>query len=155
MPLLDDAKNCFVGQTQIKQIYAGTQLVWGGIANLSQINFTYSVLGGNKSSCFVAFKDIYKSGSCDSVAQRYQKRSKYPFNDYWQGWTPITSCFLGGSSGGWMVYAATVSYADASYDGSLIEIKDMSLNKSEQITIYTLGTPLSPTPITTLKCGLG
>jgi hypothetical protein len=28
MPLLDDAKNCFVGQTQIKQIYAGTQLVW-------------------------------------------------------------------------------------------------------------------------------
>ena len=28
MPLLGDAKNCFVGQTQIKQIYAGTQLVW-------------------------------------------------------------------------------------------------------------------------------
>jgi len=28
MPLLDDAKNCFVGQTQIKQIYAGTQKVW-------------------------------------------------------------------------------------------------------------------------------
>ena len=28
MPLLDDAKNCFVGQTQIKQIFAGTQKVW-------------------------------------------------------------------------------------------------------------------------------
>ena len=28
MPLLDDAKKCYVGQTQIKQIYAGTQLVW-------------------------------------------------------------------------------------------------------------------------------
>ena len=28
MPLLSDAKTCLVGQTQIKQIYAGTQLVW-------------------------------------------------------------------------------------------------------------------------------
>ena len=28
MPLLDDAKNCLVGQTQITKIYAGTQLVW-------------------------------------------------------------------------------------------------------------------------------
>lgn len=28
MPLLGDAKNCFVGHTQIKQIYAGTQKVW-------------------------------------------------------------------------------------------------------------------------------
>ena len=28
MPLLSDAKSCLVGQTQIKKIYAGTQLVW-------------------------------------------------------------------------------------------------------------------------------
>ena len=28
MPLLSDAKNCLVGDTQIKKIYAGTDLVW-------------------------------------------------------------------------------------------------------------------------------
>ena len=33
MPLLSDAKTCYVGQTQIKQIYAGTQKVWPKVPN--------------------------------------------------------------------------------------------------------------------------
>ena len=53
MPLLDDFKNCFVGQTQIKQIYAGTQKVWPKAAppvtprpfDLFYFNFEDSVAG--------------------------------------------------------------------------------------------------------------
>lgn len=40
MPLLKDATSCFVGQTQIQKIYAGSQLVWGG-EKLTDFQFYY------------------------------------------------------------------------------------------------------------------
>jgi hypothetical protein len=59
MPLLSDAKNCFVGQTQIKQIFSGTQKVWPKVPNLpTPIGIYDRVNVTNRCSVLFSCKDI-------------------------------------------------------------------------------------------------
>ena len=85
MPLLDDAKNCFVGQTQIKQIYAGTQLVWPkGPGQPDRLSLhKYDTLG-----YFVVFNSLSQKSTdpCKYVQSRLQWRYKKISDSAFSSW---------------------------------------------------------------------
>ena len=78
MPLLDDAKNCFVGQTQIKQIYAGTQKVWPKADQVPDVPTPIAIYvrvdlpSKEKFSVLFSFKDA----SCADMFNIYQNRQE-------------------------------------------------------------------------------
>ena len=83
MPLLDDAKNCFVGQTQIKQIYAGTQKVWPKeLAPSKVVKVTFS---GAKNYCFPFAEP--DGLSCLEMKSVYQYRIKPTYESGWIQWS--------------------------------------------------------------------
>lgn len=75
MPLLDDAKNCFVGQTQIKKIYAGTQLVWPKGPSVPD---RLSLHKYDPKGMFIVFDSLLKSTyiPCEYVKTRIRWRFK-------------------------------------------------------------------------------
>ena len=86
MPLLDDAKNCFVGQTQIKQIYAGTQKVWPkGPVQPDRL----SIHKYDPQGYFVVFNSLVQKGlePCKSVQSRIQWRYKRTSDSAFSSWS--------------------------------------------------------------------
>lgn len=71
MPLINDAKSCLVGQTQIKKIYAGTQLVWPDqrypqISNLQLYYLTKDPdVNKNKNQTVYATWEVENRPDCD------------------------------------------------------------------------------------------
>ena len=105
MPLLSDAKNCFVGQTQIKKIYAGTQLVWPKAPEYIDSNiYMWPELVGdpiNDSNMFggpiLPLPPNWDSGgtgicfSClDNYTCRVGKGLEYPDESVWEQWIPLS-----------------------------------------------------------------
>ena len=72
MPLLDDAKNCFVGQTQIKQIYAGTQKVWPKEPALQLVNVAFSNAFPNTRYYCMVIEDDKKYMNCSCTLYKQQ-----------------------------------------------------------------------------------
>ena len=85
MPLLSNATNCFVGHTQIQQIYAGTQKVWPKGPSLYPTLLTYYMAPpevtptGNQPTVLISCAGITCAGLDDCYL--YLKRSNHGTND--------------------------------------------------------------------------
>jgi hypothetical protein len=85
MPLLDDAKNCFVGQTQIKQIYAGTDKVWPkGPVQPDRL----SIHKYDPQGYYVVFNSLIQRGNdpCRYVQNKIQWRYKRISDSAFSSW---------------------------------------------------------------------
>ena len=89
MPLLSNATNCFVGQTQISKIYAGTQMVWPKGPSLYPVLSAYYMAPpevtstGNQPTVLISCLGINCAGLDHCFL--YRKVSNPGTNDgYWQ-----------------------------------------------------------------------
>lgn len=132
MPLLDDAKNCFVGQTQIKQIYAGTQLVWPK-SFLRMVNFTVS---GQPNAFFGA--EFAEREECDDCAE---VKSTYQYRWYAQGGWTTWQQFSGWTTNTTerMAFIYVSIAGDNRFDNGMFELR--TNGKVERITISLDGLP--------------
>ena len=81
MPLLNDAKSCYVGNQPITKIYAGTQFVWGAL-NLRLVEANQA--GTTDSYLFVAFEELENCADCAEMQLTYQTR--WGENGSWDAW---------------------------------------------------------------------
>jgi hypothetical protein len=145
MPLLDDAKNCFVGQTQIKQIYAGTQLVWPKDSGSSKI--VKATFSGQQNYCFrFAEPDGFP---CPDMQSVYQYRIKLAGAN-WSNWN-IFNGWKTAEDGG-TAYLYITRQTGLAFDNAEFEFRKNGI-VVEQFTITDLiNSPDFGSPAFTLYC---
>ena len=145
MPLLDDAKNCFVGQTQIKQIYAGTQLVWPKDSGSSKI--VKATFSGQQNYCF---RFAEPDGlPCPDMQSVYQYRIKLAGAN-WSNWNNFAGWTTAEDGGTAYLYLSLAS--DNRYENAEFEFRKNGI-VVEQFTITDLiNSPDFGSPTFTLSC---
>ena len=132
MPLLSDAKTCYVGTQPITKIFAGTQLVWG---ELPLRIVTFGVKGGVTGYLGAEFSERENCADCSALRSTYQYRWKVQNNwTAWQqfsGWTTQTT--------GGMAYINLNPRVDNVFDNGIFELR--TNGQVEQITIVLAGLP--------------
>ena len=145
MPLLDDAKNCFVGQTQIKQIYAGTQLVWpkdSGSCNIVKATFS-----GQQNYCF---RFAEPDGlSCPDMKSVYQYRTKQ-LNNSWTNWNDFTGWKTAEDGGMAYIYISLAS--DNRYENAEFELRKNGIVFEQCFMTDLINSPNLGSPNYTLYC---
>ena len=101
MPLLSDAKTCYVGTTPIKKIYAGSRLVWGAL----NLRMVICAIPGNSSGTITRlcaeFTELEDCDDCATLRSTYEYRF-YALSGWtaWQGFsgwrtnTDIPMCYI-------------------------------------------------------------
>ena len=143
MPLLSDAKNCYVGTQPITKIYAGTQLVWGS----SQIRMVDFRVPGRPSAVFGAeFSEREECVDCAEMKATYQYR--WFALGAWTTWQP----FLGWTTNAAdrMAYIYVSTAGDNRYDNGMFELR--TNGTVERINISLAGLPNIGTITPELTC---
>ena len=89
MPLLDDAKTCYVGTTPITKIYAGSQLVWDAL----QLRLVIASISGG-SRIVAEFAENEDCDDCASLRSVYQYRYEQA-PGAWTAWQPFNGWTVG------------------------------------------------------------
>ena len=131
MPLLNDAKTCYVGTTPITKIYAGTQLVWGAL-ELRAVNFSVPGLGAYLG---VEFAEREECVDCAAMTATYQFR--YYSLGAWTPWQPFTGYRI--NNNGFMAYIPLGAPSDSRFQDSIFQLRKNG--SIEQITLNVTSVP--------------
>ena len=142
MPLLNDAKTCYVGTTPITNIYAGTQLVWGSL-ELRTVNFSVS---GGGTYLGIEFAEREECVDCAAMIATYQYR--YESSGVWIPWQPFTGYRI--DNNGFTAYISLGSPSDSRFQDSIFELRKNG--NIEQITINLTSVPNVGTITPELTC---
>ena len=143
MPLLNDAKTCYVGTQPITKIYAGQQLVWGKVQmRVVQVLFT----GEPTRNFVVEFSENENCADCAQMKSVYQWR--YQQSGIWTSWQQFDGwrADVGGLKGYQYLSAST----DTRLHNSLFELRINGT--TEQITLDLLNAPNLGTIAPNLTC---
>ena len=142
MPLLSDAKTCYVGTTPITKIYAGSQLVWGSL-ELRVVNFS---VPGVATYLGVEFTEREECIDCAAMTATYQFR--YYALGVWISWQPFTGYRI--DNNGFMAYIPLGAPGDSRFQDNLFELRKNG--NIEQITINLTNVPNVGTITPELTC---
>ena len=143
MPLLNDAKTCYVGTQPITKIYAGTQMVWGSL-QLRIVKFSVPGLPG----LFLGaeFVDQEECADCAEMKTTYQYRW-YALSG-WTSWQQFNGYRTNTNDLVAYVYIAPAD--DTRYQDGLFELR--TNGSVEQVTIDLLTAPNVRTIVPELTC---
>jgi len=148
MPLLSDAKSCLVGQTQIKKIYAGTQLVWpkAPASRLRIVNLFVPGGIGNGNNLCAEFVEQEECANCAEMKTTYQFR--YYANNGWTAWNSFTGYRT--NTDGIKAYQYITQTGDQRLQDALFELRTNGI--VEQIKIDLPTAPNLGTIVVELYC---
>ena len=143
MPVLNDAKTCYVGNQPITKIYAGTQIVWGSLL-LRMVKF--SVPGTSGSYLGAEFVEQEECADCAEMKTTYQSRF-YALSGWstWQqfsGWRTNTD--------GGKAFINLGQSDDTRFQDGLFELR--TNGSVEQVTIDLLTAPNVGTIVPEFNC---
>lgn len=143
MPLLSDAKTCYVGTTPITNIYAGTQLVWGAL-QLRMVNF---VVPGQPGTFFGAeFAEREECVDCAEMKATYDYRW-YALSG-WTAWQQFSGWRT--NTDGLKAYVYVGTPGDSRFQDGFFELR--TNGKVERITIDLPSVPNVGTITPELSC---
>ena len=146
MPLLNDAKTCYVGTTPITTIMAGSVQVWPkGPEALDLRTVKYSLSQGAYYSLGVEFQENNNCFDCFAMKATYQFRYTTTTNNIqsWTGWLEFK-----GSRNSGIAANAYCNVGSTNYDilqGELFELRAkgivtgpllLDIDKAPKITVY-------------------
>ena len=132
MPLLSDAKTCYVGTQPITKIYAGTQFVWGAL-QLRMVAFRVLGFPGNRLGA--EFLEREECVDCASLKSTYQWRLYA--NGGWIPWEPFSGWTT--DTNGTTAYIYVGGPTDNRFDNGLFELR--TNGTVERINISLTGLP--------------
>ena len=156
MPLLSDAKTCYVGTQPIKKIYAGTQLVWPKFAKAESAKIK-AFQGVSGSAAYegewcVAYPDIYECANCEQLKASYQFQYKTTVSSSWTPWQD----FIGyrSESEPYTAYCfITPDINDSRWDACQVRIRDKKTGKTVE-AVLDIATPVTE-PRLQVACSVG
>ena len=155
MPLLNDAKTCYVGTQPITKIMAGAVKVWpnAGVENLQLINLTVIPPGSTIDYIHIVFESTFHAQNCAAAASEFQVRWKKTTDPDFNSWQPFNGLTEGtdlSAGAKWKYYQPAAATIDTDYQGARFEIRGNG-GSTESITI-DLSLPLSPAITHNLNC---
>ena len=134
MPLLSDAKTCYVGTQPITKIFAGTQFVWGS-SQLRLVNF--SVLGQSGLPVYLGAEFSERENCADCAAIQATCQSRFFQNGHWTLWQRFTGWITNGADR--MGYLYIGNAGDTRWDNGMLELR--TNGTVERINITLAGLP--------------
>ena len=143
MPLLNDAKTCFVGTTPITKIYAGSQLVWGAL-QLRMVNFVVPGVPGT----FLGAEFAEREGCVDCAEMKATYQYRFYALGGWIAWQQFSGWRT--NTDGLMAYVSLGSSGDSRFQDGLFELR--TNGKVERITIDLPSVPTVGTITPEFSC---
>ena len=156
MPLLSEAKTCYVGNQPITKIYAGAQLVWPKFAKAESVKIkAYQAGSGGtayEGEWCVAYPDIYECANCEQLKASYEFQYKTTLASNFTAWEDF-----GGYRSEASPYKAycflTNDINNSGWDACQVRIRDKKTGKTVE-TVLDITTPITE-PRLQVACNVG